>query len=66
MIIRGDVNGDSAIDGTDATLLMQQQAGWEVYVTESAADVNGDGVADGNDVTLLLQYAAGWDVTIEQ
>ena len=66
VIIRGDVNGDSAIDGTDATLLMQQQAGWEVYVTESAADVNGDGVADGNDVTLLLQYAAGWDVTIEQ
>ena len=66
VVIRGDLNGDSAIDGTDATLLLQQQAGWEVYVTEQAADVNGDGDANGNDATLLLQYAAGWNVTITQ
>ncbi len=64
--IRGDVSGDSAIDGRDATLLLQYAAGWEVPVNEKAGDVNGDGACDGRDATLLLQYAAGWEIQIAQ
>ena len=66
VVIRGDVTGDGAVDGNDATLLLQYAAGWEVPIHETAGDVNGDDKADGNDATLLLQYAAGWDITITQ
>lgn len=66
VVLRGDVNCDGAVDGNDATLLLQYAAGWEVYVPELSGDVNGDGAVDGNDATLLLQYAAGWEVTITQ
>ena len=60
----GDVDSNGAVDGNDATLLLQYAAGWDVTIQEKAADVNGDYVVDGNDATLLLQYAAGWDVTL--
>lgn len=60
----GDVNGDEAVDGKDATLLLQYAAGWDVAIKELAANVNGDTVVDGKDATLLLQYAAGWNVTL--
>jgi GH24 family phage-related lysozyme (muramidase) len=66
VVVRGDVTGDGAVDGNDATLLLQYAAGWDVPINETAADVNGDDKADGNDATLLLQYAAGWNITITQ
>ncbi len=66
IVIRGDVTGDGAIDGMDATALLQYSAGWEVPLNSLAADVNGDDSADGMDATLLLQYAAGWEITITQ
>ena len=60
----GDVNGDKAVDGKDATLLLQYAAGWTVDIKALAANVNGDEDVDGKDATLLLQYAAGWNVTL--
>lgn len=60
----GDVNADGAVDGNDATLLLQYAAGWSIQIDLRAADVNADGAVDGNDATLLLQYAAGWNVTL--
>lgn len=62
--IKGDVSGDGAVDGRDATLLLQYAAGWDVPVNEVAGDVSGDGECDGRDATLLLQYAAGWEVEL--
>lgn len=66
VVIRGDVNGDSAIDGNDAVLLLQYLAGWDVPVNELAADINADDAVDDNDAARLLEYAAGWDITISQ
>ena len=60
----GDASADGAVDGKDATLLLQYAAGWDVDIPTVAADVNNDGAVDGKDATLLLQYAAGWDVTL--
>lgn len=60
----GDANGDGFVNGTDATLLLQYAAGWNVEINMVAADANCDGLVNGNDATLLLQYAAGWDVTL--
>jgi uncharacterized repeat protein (TIGR02543 family) len=64
VVVKGDVSGDGAVDGRDATLLLQYAAGWEVPVNETAGDVSGDGECDGRDATLLLQYAAGWEVEL--
>ena len=60
----GDANADGAVDGKDATLLLQYAAGWDVEIAAIAANVNNDNAIDGKDATLLLQYAAGWDVTL--
>ena len=60
----GDANGDGVVNGTDATLLLQYAAGWNVEIDRVAADANCDGTVNGNDATLLLQYAAGWNVTL--
>lgn len=58
----GDVNADGKIDGTDATLLLQFMAGWDVagIVNMFNSDVNQDGEINGIDASLLLQYLAGW------
>ena len=63
-VLPGDANGDGAVDGKDATLLLQYAAGWDVEINTAAADVNADTYVDGKDATLLLQYAAGWDITL--
>lgn len=63
VVIHGDVTGDGAIDGKDATLLLQHAAGWDVPVNPLAGDMDKNGEVDGKDATLLLQYAAGWEVT---
>ena len=60
----GDANGDGALNGDDATLLLQYAAGWNVTVNTQFADANGDGKIDGADATLMLQYVAGWDVKL--
>ena len=60
----GDANGDGLLNGSDADLLLQYAAGWNVTLHTLSADANGDGKIDGADATLMLQYAAGWPVKL--
>lgn len=58
---KGDVNGDSKIDSTDARLTLQYFVG-SVGASDlsiAAADINGDGEADSTDARLILQYFVG-------
>ena len=59
----GDANGDSAIDSSDATLILSDYADIAVGKASSftddqakAADVNGDGKYDSIDASLILAY----------
>ncbi len=64
VMMYGDVNGDSKIDGKDSTRLLQYLANLNPFTGESTvevtlgADVNGDSKIDGKDSTRLLQYLA--------
>lgn len=60
-LLRGDADGDGAVNNRDAALLQQFINGWEVTVTPEA-DVNGDGAVNNRDVALLQQIINGWDV----
>ena len=57
----GDVNGDGAVDTTDAKLIMQFDLG--VIAGDAlilpCADVNGDGTVDTTDAKLIMQYDLG-------
>ena len=56
----GDVNCDDAVDGTDAALILQLDAGLvDALDCPEEADVNGDGAVDGLDAALILQSDAG-------
>ena len=61
----GNVNGDSSIDSSDATLILSDYADLAVGKDSSfnaeqakAADVNGDGKYDSIDASLILAYYA--------
>lgn len=54
----GDVNGDTAITGADATMLQRYIAKLIDDVNDSIADVNGDGAVTGADVTMIQRYVA--------
>ena len=62
--LKGDVNGDSVIDGSDATLALKEYASLGQGVSTltaaqtAAADVNGSGNVDGSDATMILRYYA--------
>ena len=58
--IPGDVNGDSAVNGKDVTLIRRYNAGMDVDINLLAADVNDDGVINGKDVTLIRRVNASW------
>ena len=62
--ICGDVNGDNTINVSDAVLLAQKLASWDIEINETAADCNGDGVLDIKDAVRLARYLAGWDVVL--
>ena len=57
----GDVNGDGAVDTTDAKLIMQYDLGLidETGLELAAADVNGDGAVDTTDAKLIMQFDLG-------
>ena len=61
--LRGDVNGDGAVNLKDVVLIRRYIAkGWDVTVEESVADINGDGIVNLKDVVALRrQIAGGWD-----
>ena len=59
----GNINGDSSIDSSDATLILSDYAELAVGKESSftaeqakAADVNGDGKFDSIDASLILAY----------
>lgn len=63
--IAGDVNGDSKVDGSDASAILaayaKESAGKPSELTEAqrkSADIDGDGKMDGVDASLLLSYYA--------
>ena len=63
--IKGDVNGDGSVDGTDAAMVLNEFAvtGAEQPSTfdnimKAAGDINGDGSIDGSDAGLILRYYA--------
>ncbi|MBR5372797.1 MAG: leucine-rich repeat protein [Oscillospiraceae bacterium] len=64
--VKGDMNGDGAVNLKDVTILRRYIAGgWTVVLDETAADINGDGKVNLKDVTLLRRYiAGGWDVEL--
>ena len=59
--LRGDANGDSAVNNRDLALLQQYINRWEVSVLPEA-DLNGDGEINNRDLALLQQLINGWDV----
>lgn len=62
VIIFGDVNGDSDINGVDDMTISQYTSGTTSVLLEAplvAADVNGDGTTNGVDEMLVSQYTSG-------
>ena len=59
--LMGDVNGDGAVDTTDAKLVMQLDLGLteEAELDPAVADVNGDGAIDTTDAKLIMQLDLG-------
>ena len=59
----GDVNGDDAVDGKDASLILQKEVklidGFKDQedrkIPDKVGDVNGDDAVDGKDASLILQ-----------
>ena len=63
-ILYGDVNGDNAVDISDANDVLQHYAGWQIAINLEAADVNCDGAVDISDANDILQYYAGWQIIL--
>ena len=64
-LIVGDLNGDGTVNSSDAVIIKQYLAGYEVdskYL--EAFDVNDDGKVDATDAVLLSQKLAGYDVIL--
>lgn len=57
-VIPGDINSDSAVNGTDLALLKLYLAGAS-KIDEAAGDYNCDGSCNGTDLALLKLYLAG-------
>ena len=59
--LMGDVNGDGAVNTTDAKLIMQLDLGLvdETKVDTAVADVNGDGAINTTDAKLIMQFDLG-------
>jgi hypothetical protein len=56
--IRGDVNGDGALDITDLIFMVDYSfANGQAPVCEEEADVNGDGTVDITDLVYLVDYS---------
>ncbi len=56
--LRGDANGDKAIDAQDASIVLQHIVKKATILDENmeAADANNDGVLDSQDAGLILQH----------
>ena len=57
--IRGDANGDDAVNMKDVLAMRKYLAGMTVSLDTSAADVNNDGAVNMKDVLLVRKFLAG-------
>ena len=62
--LRGDINGDGAVDTKDLVRYQNYLADGSTPVVEKALDVNGDGGQGVDDLVRLLKYLAGYDVEL--
>jgi len=59
--ILGDVNGDDAVNSTDALIILSCDAGIDTstFCPMNCGDVNGDGLVNSTDALIILSYDAG-------
>jgi hypothetical protein len=62
--ILGDVNGDDAVNSTDALIILSCDAGLDTsqYCPMNCGDVNGDELVNATDAAIILSYDVGIDV----
>ena len=60
-VMKGDVNGDGKVNGTDALWVSQYFVGARQLTDaqKTAADVNHDGKINGTDALWIAQYFVG-------
>ena len=63
--LRGDANGDGAVNMKDVLLMRKFLAGVEVEYNAENADCNADGTVNMKDVLLLRKYLAGVVETLD-
>ena len=56
--VRGDCNGDGAVDNKDVVILFRYVSGTEKAADETVYDFNEDGETDNKDVVALFRYAS--------
>ena len=61
----GDADSNGTVDISDALLMQQYIAGWNVKIDLESSDVTGDDNITVEDVLLLQQSIAGWNVTLK-
>jgi hypothetical protein len=62
--LSGDVNGDEAVNSTDALIVLSCDVGLDVtqFCPMSCGDVNGDGLVNSTDALIILSYDVGMSV----
>ncbi len=60
----GDVNGDQAVNSTDALVVLSGDVGIQIpqYCPANCGDVNGDGYVNSTDALIILSYDVGESV----
>lgn len=57
--LKGDINGDSRVNSSDALLVLQYSVGSVKSIDKTAADVTGDGRINSSDALMILQISVG-------
>ena len=63
--LAGDANEDGDVTTTDARLIMQWIAGYDVTINEANANCNGDSEVTTGDARTIMQWIAGYDVVLQ-
>jgi hypothetical protein len=60
----GDVNGDDAVNSTDALIVLSGDVGIPItqYCPANCGDVNADGLVNSTDALIILSYDVGMSV----